>query len=876
MGKKRKVLSSLVFGLMLCAPAVGVHAAEYTTPFLGGGDAADIYTDIRKDGDKAGEYIYSPGEDSTLNISAEGTSGDYSKNAYGIVIKEGKTGDTNKITVSDKLNISVEGNGGNNAAGIFISGSAEKVIDRKSGGDISVTETDMNSTNAFGVKVGDQNGDRQNQVFIGNGNLNITAKGGESSSSVYSRGLFAQYVENQIYMGTGKITSHAEKSTEDGSKSQVVATGITVYDTSKVYTEAIDIEATATGNASVEQTLVNGVEANWGGRVETGTGFIYASASGGENVYANGIYAYGGEIEKTGGNIKAVAEGEGTLQACGVVNNEGGIVNITGSTDVTAQTIGSQNAYSMGLYGAGDGTINYAGGTITASADNEDAYVAAVHAQNDATININKGTNNTVVINGDVNNNADGDGKVYLNLNTADSVLNGRVSDKNGIFNLKNGAQWNVLGKSTVNTFRMKNGIINMDRNYDVNIASYFGSGTIFFLAEDVGTDGVMTVNTGDITITSAASGSAITLSAAGNAIDTLDSAKAEKNLNALANKTYYDDNDENLIGKVVIQEGLITPEARGDLLFDANDRGYVANMTRGSRMTKTMNAMKNLEAAAIVSWRQEDSTLSQRLGDLRETTGGQGIWARVSRGEFEYSGEFKNQYNYFQIGWDMAKDDWHYGAAVSYNDGETTYANGNGENSSTSLSLYGTRLLNDGQYFDIVLKAGRLNNKYDNYAAAGHTHGDYDAWGTEISGEYGKKIDLANDWFVTPQAQLSLMRIGSEDYTTSNGIHVDQDTLYSAVGRIGAEAGKKTAWGSLYAKASVLHDFAGDADTYLTYGELSNSYSQDIGDTWYEAGFGANWKMSDSSYLYVDVIRTFGGDIKTPWQWNAGVRWGF
>lgn len=331
----------------------------------------------------------------------------------------------------------------------------------------------------------------------------------------------------------------------------------------------------------------------------------------------------------------------------------------------------------------------------------------------------------------------------------------------------------------------------------------------------------------------------------------------------------------EQMTATANVGEGLIKGAISADMATNSTG-GIVADSIHQNSSTTTMENMKNIAAVSIAAWRQEDSTLSQRLGDLRETTGGQGIWARVSRGEFEYSGEFKNQYNYFQIGWDMAKDDWHYGAAVSYNDGETTYSDGNGENSSTSLSLYGTRLLNDGQYFDIVLKAGRLNNKYDNYAAAGYTHGDYDAWGTEISGEYGKKIDLANDWFVTPQAQLSLMRIGSEDYTTSNGIHVDQDTLYSAVGRIGAEAGKKTAWGSLYAKASVLHDFAGDADTYLTYQGRSNSYSQDIGDTWYEAGFGANWKMSDSSYLYVDVIRTFGGDIKTPWQWNAGVRWGF
>ena len=352
----------------------------------------------------------------------------------------------------------------------------------------------------------------------------------------------------------------------------------------------------------------------------------------------------------------------------------------------------------------------------------------------------------------------------------------------------------------------------------------------------------------------------------------------AQKDMNALAANVKIN-SEANITSTAHVGEGLLSGAISAQMTNGTGTDGVntvTVDNVQQAQSTSTMENMKNIAAVSIAAWRQEDSTFSQRLGDLRESKEGQGIWARMNRGEFEYSGAFKNQYNYFQIGYDMARGDWHYGAAVSYNDGETSYADGYGENSSTSLSLYGTRLLNDGQYLDLVLKVGRLSNEFDNYAEAGHTHGDYDAWGTEISGEYGKKLALTDGWFVTPQAQLSLMRIGSEDYTTSNGIHVDQDTLYSAVGRVGFEAGKDTGWGSFYAKASVLHEFAGDADTWLEMNGISNSYSQDIGDTWYEAGFGFNWKMSGSSYFYADVIRTFGGDIETPWQWNAGVRWGF
>ena len=289
------------------------------------------------------------------------------------------------------------------------------------------------------------------------------------------------------------------------------------------------------------------------------------------------------------------------------------------------------------------------------------------------------------------------------------------------------------------------------------------------------------------------------------------------------------------------------------------------------------MCGMRDLASTAIIAWRQEDDTLSQRLGELRESEGSQGIWTRMKRGEFEYSGAYKNQYSYYQMGYDKEYGDWHWGAAISHNKGKTTYANGKGDNRSTSLSLYGTWLGEKGHYADIVLKEGRLNNNYDIYTDAGYTHGNYGTWGTSISGEYGMKLTLDDGWYVTPLAKLTFMRIGGNDYTTSNGIEVSQDSLYSTVGRIGFELGRKVAdRGSIYAKLSALHEFAGNADSNVRLGDAYSSFSQNIGNTWYEAGLGINYKTGDNSYIYADIVKTFGDDITTPWQWNAGMRWTF
>lgn len=585
-----------------------------------------------------------------------------------------------------------------------------------------------------------------------------------------------------------------------------------------------------------------------------------------------------------------------------IISNHNDGNNILTFNDETTIKVNNPVGMAVGVFCLGaasfdedmDAIVNFRD-NVYIDTNGEGINAVAILAQADSVVDISRAElSNTAenavhgVIKGAIQSGTGRDGdKGYVNLNFtgADSLIESDINIDNddavADLALHDGAVWRptgLTGGSRLTNLSMNEGVVEQNNAGRIGIRNYSGTGYINFAAANTDTDGVLDfTNTGDVVIGEAEAGSAVHLGVMNNTINTLDIEKTEENLNAVANKVFYNANDGNLGGKITVKEGLITPEASGDLRFDANSQGYVANITGGNRVTKTMDAMKHIAETAIVAWRQEDSTLSQRLGDLRESDGGQGIWVRMSRGEFNYDSQYENQYNFFQLGYDWARGNWHYGAAVSHNDGETTYAQGMGENRSTSLSLYGTWLGRNGHYADIVLKQGRLSNDFDIYTEAGHTHGDYDMWGTSLSGEYGRKIDLKDGWYVTPQAQMTLMRIGGEDFTTNNGIHVRQDSLESAVGRVGFEVGKAfDKKGSIYAKASLLHDFAGSADTYLSLKGLSNSYSQDIGDTWWEAGLGFNYKVNDSSYLYADVVKTFGGDVETPWQWNVGMRWAF
>lgn len=885
--RSKILLCVLAGGVLAANTALAAEYTEYTESISSGNE--NYSTEI-KSSDANGNYTYNFGQEAKLVINNEsrGISLDYTENST-----------ANKIIINNKLDISVTNkDNANPTYGLYLQSNGDKEIDRSGGGNINVLVEDSESS-AFamgsGVFLTALSDSDNNVIKIGNTDIEVQVLNAKHGIEAYGLTSSGTGDNNKIIMGNGSINITANSVNEVFSnRYNVKPSGIAAYDNTEIKTGNVAIVVTATGNENIRETVANGIIAEAGeAKVTTLNGSITATAINTADgaTYANAILAGdGSNVTKSDGNITAVAEGEGTLAARGVNLWSDETITNLGVVDISAKTIGGSTENgnwidSIGVWTRDGSTANIAGGSITAEAYNSDevtvnndANIYAILSDGTSFVNVNQETNNDVVINGNIETRSDS--TVKLNLNTINSELNGAIddnSDNGTTLTLANGAEWNNSDRSNVTNVSMNGGIINQNTDKYIEIENYSGSGEIVLAVGDSTSNGDIDVIAGRTYITSADEGSVINMSVTNNnLIGTTDSAQALANLNQIANEISYDANDGHITGKVTIKEGLIMPEASGDLLFDQNDIGYVANVKQNSSTT-TIDNIKNIAATAIVAWRQEDSTLSQRLGELRHSEGGQGIWVRMSRGEFEYDGEYKNQYNFFQMGYDWAAGSWHYGAAVSHNDGQTTYTHGDGENRSTSLSLYGTWLGDKGHYADIVLKQGRLSNDFDIYTEAGHTSGDYDAWGTSLSGEYGMKVDLDGGWYVTPQAQLTLMRIGGEDYTTNNGIKVNQDSLESAVGRVGFEVGKRISdSGSIYAKASLLHDFAGSADTYLSLNGLTNSYHQDIGDTWCEAGIGFNYKTSENSYVYADVVKTFGGDVETPWQWNAGMRWTF
>lgn len=278
--------------------------------------------------------------------------------------------------------------------------------------------------------------------------------------------------------------------------------------------------------------------------------------------------------------------------------------------------------------------------------------------------------------------------------------------------------------------------------------------------------------------------------------------------------------------------------------------------------------------ALGLISWRNELDDMNKRLGELRDSKGEHGVWIRMVRGENDYK-SLNSQYNTYQLGYDekLSTDPhWTLGAAFSYTDGDGGYDTGSFEMDHKTLTLYGSKLNDDGSYIDIVGKYSRLNHDLRNTWG----DGEYDANGYSIGVEVGKRFQQGNGFWIEPQAQLTYGHVGSANYTAGD-IKVAQDGMESLIGRAGVRFGKDLDNGNIYLRASYLYDFDGETGVTLTNAEgRERSFDQDLGGGWCEVGVGTNINLSDATHLYFDIEKTYGGDITTDWKWNAGIRYSF
>lgn len=323
---------------------------------------------------------------------------------------------------------------------------------------------------------------------------------------------------------------------------------------------------------------------------------------------------------------------------------------------------------------------------------------------------------------------------------------------------------------------------------------------------------------------------------------------------------------------KVVIDES----ESNGGYEAELDGNGHIDESTVVETLnTKTKRVGQTL-SQNILAWRLEMNDLNKRLGELRDSEGNTGLWARVNAGTQRYKGS-DNDFVMLQVGADTkvpAIWNTHVGAAFSYTKADLSYTGGDGDNEIYGLAGYASWLGDSGSFLDVIAKVAYL----DSDSKIDGTQAKFDTMAYSLSAEIGHRFDVTNIVFVEPQMELSYGYVKGKTFDTKSATGIRTKTTIdgtdSLIGRVGFRAGltspeKK---GNVYVRASVLREFQGDFT--MTRGD--GTYSVETKDTWFEYGVGGNYNISPTTQIYADVERNTGADLSEPWRFNIGARWSF
>ena len=321
----------------------------------------------------------------------------------------------------------------------------------------------------------------------------------------------------------------------------------------------------------------------------------------------------------------------------------------------------------------------------------------------------------------------------------------------------------------------------------------------------------------------------------------------------------------------------------------DIYDGGSAITTANGglSQMVITPNANINgiaeMTALGLQIWRNEINDMNKRLGELRDSSDeANGVWARVYNGKAKFGNQkITNKYTAFQFGYDrqVVPGTW-LGGALSWTDGNNDFAVGGGDSSLLAFTGYGSKLWDNGMFLDVTGKFGRMKNEFDISLASGKSSASYHTNAVSVSAEAGWRLyPMQNSFYVEPQVELMYGHVFDVDYSTSTGVKVEQDAADTLIGRAGVVLGLKCPdnRGNAYLRASVLHDWKGDADFSFTKdGKYRRTISEELGGTWFEYGIGANFNATKQVHLYADVEASNGGKVDTDYRVNFGARYSF
>lgn len=817
-------------------------------------------------------------------------------------------------TVNAKLETSTSNNiVGSKAAGVWVQHSpfSGEYSDPHVAIGANTSITVVNKQESNSVKRGSAYGIFNSFGTVEAGNkLKIFAEAGNSNG--YGNVVGIQSYSNTVFTDTivnigdeGDI--HTSNSCRDGFSIGVFAQRNSV-------TAGNDLKVISEAKGSGTYTCI-GVYSQSSGYIKTGkrADISVLNNGNGENSFYVGLFAYGGSISLDDNSKITVISDKKSTNICRGIDAEGLSANVTlGVTDISVFNDSSDSkAETIGVYAANSSKVNISGGSITGNCA-YDKEIFAIAALSNGKVNVNADGKQNIIVEGSLlaDKSVAGDKSVIdLKAMNKDSYLlgtvttdEGRTVDSTTDLTFNNKATWYLTGDSNVSNLALDNGIVDMTANargnaHQVDIDKNLSGRGVFKLD--------LTYHDNDVTSYRDATDSDFIYIHGGNDSEqnivfedtgtNLGAMKYDDKLYFAQVKdgaaTFGEGETVRAVNKKGIYDKLFTVECEDSASENLKykDNGAYKNWYITSRTdVDNPNGDSPFHSynAGFALWRDDD-TLLKRLGELRFTNDEGGVWVRVIGKKLEdnrYLG-FNTHAKTIQVGYDRkdVQEDgsgtWRKGFAIGYTEADTTFRSGKGENNYTDLTLYATNIRKHDHYWDLVARIGLINSEYD---SAYGDHGDFDNWAGSISAEYGRKKKLNEDnWFIEPQAQLTYSYMWGDNYTTRNGIRVEQGDADSLLGRAGFVISKEIESERkyphrYYAKAFVMHEFLDGGEGRMFFGGDHRYESCDFKDTWYVVGVGANVDMGNQCTFYFDAEKNFKAHIKMPYRIEAGLRWEF
>ena len=702
---------------------------------------------------------------------------------------------------------------------------------------------------------------------------------------------------------TDLLNIKTEYSSNTGSFRRYIA-GINVTHGAEAYLDGKNININVDGKNQIEaRGIAVGHEDDdgnvWGkwGRSNVSIGSAVT-----ENLTIN---AYGNNMSMGVFSLKA----DTTLQAKNISIKTNGLYGVLVQNNTQDETA-PENTSRLVINGDnteinaknGSGLMAFSNGYLEVNGNLTVNAVKAIDARGYATVNVNKDKNATVVLNGDIAFETPGpeansgdiiDAYVNVNLVGEDSSWTGSVYKlyptkqegnedltkvENFKLSLSDGAQWNaklvdqsqapdggVMAAAAVNNLELNNGIINANEgtNQQIKIDNLTGSGgQINLLAT---TDGE-NVDSASVNIGRATPDTKLKITALGITADDVNNADAA--MKSLNDKVTF--NDTAASKQNVIPEG----DVLGTITQDVNADGETSAV-RVAENTK-LASFKAVNAVAIAAWRDEVAYTQQRLDFLRDSDHPYGVWAQVYGGEstFNDAADMDLNSTTVQVGFDTSLGGWVTGVAASYMEGDADMSNGSADVDGYSFALYTERRFDNGFFVNGIARYGRLSTD----ATADNMSASYDNDAFSIGANGGYRFTFAKYGFVEPSIGLQYAFVKGDDFTSSNGVNVEQDDYNALIGDIGARIGINFAdnMGKLYARAYLNHDFDGDLDGRAYNDKASASMDVDLGGTWVTYGIGTQLNFTDNFTVFANFDRSSGNEVDTDYMLNAGLRYTF